>query len=152
MPGVMGGLVSAIAIAAIGLEGFPEGYFPIENANAQAKAQMWALMFTLAVALSSGALCGFLASFDIWQPPRTLFRDDDHIDGVQEKYPKEFLNDVDEEYEETKASYQDVIETLKNIRTNFTIYDNEDAAIDKVVEKLWDDQMSDDDEEDMSKD
>jgi hypothetical protein len=30
----MGGVVSAIAIAAIGLEGYPDGYFPINNANA----------------------------------------------------------------------------------------------------------------------
>jgi hypothetical protein len=57
------------------------------------------------------------------------------------KYPKDFMTgELDEEY---KASLEEVNQSLKNMRTNFSGYNNSDDAIDKVVNKLWDDQMED---------
>ena len=103
-------------------------------------------MFTLAVSLSSGAFCGFLASMEVWNVPRTLFRDDDHICDVMDKYPDDYkTGDLDEPYhDEGKASYDDVMGTLRQIRNTFVNSKNEDAAIDTVVSKIWKDKMEDD--------
>lgn len=51
---------------------------------------------TLAISLVSGLSGGFLCSLDFWKPVHALFRDDDHFVHVLEKYPRDYLENVDE--------------------------------------------------------
>ena len=58
------------------------------------------------IAIFSGSLGGFIAGTDFFQPPHSLFRDDDHFYEMKGKYPKSYLKDSDENYEQAKASFE----------------------------------------------
>jgi ammonium transporter Rh len=114
MPGVMGAIVSAITVAAAGTESYTDGYFANHStANQQAKAQIWALLTTLAISIFSGALCGYIASWEIWRPAKNLFKDDDHILDVDKKYPSDFRNLDNHSY----GSAVDFTQALKFMRS-----------------------------------
>jgi len=63
------------------------------------------LILTLFISIFSGALGGFVAGTEFFQPPHSLFRDDDHFTEMKEKYPKSYLKDTDEDYEKAKVSF-----------------------------------------------
>ena len=134
MPGVLAAIISAITIAAAGSDSFPDGYFTHSTSNSQAKAQIWSLLTTLAIAIMSGALTGYLASFEFWRPSLVLFKDDDHIDEVLDKSPASFKTGDDEPY----GSYEDFVQTMKYMRTGFALQ-NADEAIEAAVHKVWND-------------
>jgi len=45
-----------------------------------------------------GATGGWICNRPFFQPPRALYRDDDHFDSMKEKYPKSYLKGCDENY------------------------------------------------------
>jgi PHP family Zn ribbon phosphoesterase len=61
-------------------------------------AQLFALLVTLGISIFAGATGGLIASMSCFKPDKALFRDEDHIEEVTEKYPSEFLKDGDEKY------------------------------------------------------
>jgi hypothetical protein len=67
----------------------------------------------LVISLSSGAIGGYFASFDIFNPVHALFRDDDHFYDVIHKYPKSYLQGTDEHYHETKSTLVQIKEFLQ---------------------------------------
>jgi len=103
MPGIFGALVSAIAIGASSGKGFPDDYFPAVGADKALSSQFWAqilaLIVTLVISMSSGAIGGFICSRAIFKPPHALFRDDDHFFEMKDKYPKSYLKGCDENYD-----------------------------------------------------
>jgi ammonium transporter Rh len=109
MPGILGGIVSAVVIAGIADKGFPQeqlafyakGLTPSE----QAANQIYSLLVTLAISIVSGISGGFISGLSIWQPVHSLYRDDDHFEGVMEKYPAEYLVGGDEVYDEAKGTF-----------------------------------------------
>jgi ammonium transporter Rh len=136
MPGVLAGLISAIAIAAIDPSNFPEGYFPVManggSAQGQAAAQIWALLVTLTISILGGISGGYIASMSMWQPVHSLFRDDDHFWEVVPKYPASYLVGGDEVYDEAKASFEQVKNALIKQRKELEVQDGENA-IDMLV-------------------
>jgi hypothetical protein len=112
MPGIFAAIVSAIAIAGSSGKGFPDDYFPTVAAGGtlgeQGANQILALIVTLGISIVGGMTGGFLASLDIFQPVHTLFSDMDHFEDCVEKMPAEYLVGMDEDYDETKATFEDV--------------------------------------------
>ena len=53
---------------------------------------------TVGIAITSGAIGGYLCSLSFWNPVHALFKDDDHIHEAESKYPKKFFLDTDEKY------------------------------------------------------
>ena len=97
MPGIIGGLVSAIAITTTNTQsGFPADYFPGAGTKGdltrQSMAQIYALVVTLAISLASGNLFGWICKHHIFSPPTVLFKDDDHFIGVVDRYNDEQRN------------------------------------------------------------
>lgn len=48
------------------------------------------MVVTFFFAVFGGLTGGFVASLSIWQPVKSLYRDDDHIVDVAQKYPSEY--------------------------------------------------------------
>ena len=90
MPGILGAIVSIIAIAMSNSQGFPSDYFPKVAAGGslgdQCAAQAYALLTTLGIAVAGGLSGGFIASLQPWHPVHALFRDDDHFWEVVNRY------------------------------------------------------------------
>lgn len=80
-------------LGADGMQGATGSY------NDQAVAQLKSLLVTLAISIFSGLSGGFLCSLKFWNPVHALFREDDHFAEVLEKYPKHYLENVDEAIE-----------------------------------------------------
>ena len=120
MPGIFGALVSAIAIGASSGKGFPDDYFPAVGTDKALSSQVWgqilALVVTLAISMSSGAIGGFICSLAIFQPPHALFRDDDHFFEMKDKYPKSYLKGCDENYDEARAGFEKIKSMLTEKR------------------------------------
>lgn len=108
MPGIFAALTSAIYIPTMGRHNFPSDYFAITaeggSYGKQAGAQIISLVVTLVISLGSGALSGYIASREIFNPVYALFRDDDHFYDMIHKYPKSYLEGTDEHYHEIKSS------------------------------------------------
>jgi hypothetical protein len=96
------------------------------------------LLTTLGISIISGALTGYLASFEFWRPALVLFKDDDHIDEVLEKYPASFKTGDDEPY----GTFEDFKQTMQYMRTGYALK-NTDEAIESAVEKVWSDSQED---------
>jgi ammonium transporter Rh len=128
MPGVFAAIVSMIYLCTLESKNFPKDYFyftdpgnyienkglPTEKAgetgtyNDQAVAQLKSLLVTLAISIVSGLSGGFLCSLDFWKPVHALFRDDDHFTHVLEKYPKHYLENVDESIQYGKVAISNI--------------------------------------------
>jgi hypothetical protein len=90
---------------------------------------------TLLIAIISGITGGWLASREFLQPVHALFRDEDHIEDCMAKYPEDFIiGDCDEQY---GHSFDDIKDSLKKLRAIFSGGDDEEAAMDKLVNKIW---------------
>lgn len=83
MPGVLGAIASSIVIALAGNKGFSDDYFPVVKDGGslagQVGAQWYSLLVTLALAIASGALGGWMCSTKIFKPLTFLYADDDHF-------------------------------------------------------------------------
>ena len=141
MPAIMASIVSAIVIANSADSGFPEDYFgAVANGGTlgeQASNQIFSLLVTLAISMIGGLTGGWLCSLEIWQPVHTLFSDVDHFEGCIEKFPAEYLHGMDEEYEETKATYADV-KTALSLRRALYPEETQEGAIKKMTDDVWD--------------
>lgn len=141
MPAIFAAIVSAIAIAGSAGKGFPDDYFPaVANGGTigeQAGGQIIALLVTLGISMVGGLTGGYLASLEIFQPVHTLFSDVDHFEATIEKFPKEYLYGMDESYEETKATFEDV-KTALCLRRALYPADNQEQAIAQMTDDIWD--------------
>jgi len=94
MPGILGGIVSAVVIAGASNKSFHTGYFPAMSAtddfSAQVMAQIYALLITLGLAIFTGLIGGKIAGLELLNPPKVLFKDDDHFHDVADRYPEEY--------------------------------------------------------------
>jgi ammonium transporter Rh len=86
MPGIMGAIVSGIAVALSGNQGFPAGYFPVMAAGGtlggQVAAQFYALLTTLGISIAGGAVGGYVCGLPVFRPVKTLYQDSDHFVAV----------------------------------------------------------------------
>jgi len=145
MPGVFAAIVSAICISIIGSEDFPSGYWSNTdsegNVGAQVSCQILTLVITLGIAILSGLTGGWLATRQCLSPDSfQLFRDDDHVAEVFEKYPADFMGDgYDCVYEH--GSKEDVRNAIVKLRLRF-FPDNEDDGLSRVFNAVWDDKWS----------
>jgi len=87
MPGLIGGITGAIASAAVGDDVYGQNIGTIYPARAlgrsageQAGVQFLALVITVAIAVTSGALTGLIVQNDFFQPPDVKGLFSDHID------------------------------------------------------------------------
>jgi hypothetical protein len=48
--------------------------------------------------LTSGFFSGWIASREVFNPVRSLFRDEDHIEEAYDKYPEDYKTCGDEKY------------------------------------------------------
>lgn len=55
---------------------------------------------TLTIAIMSGLIGGYICSLNIFSPVHALFRDDDNVFDAVLCYPKSFLVDGDEQFNE----------------------------------------------------
>ena len=149
--GVIGAVISAIAIAGSGTRGFGVGYFPlVQNAGdemSQAYAQIWGCVVTCFFAIVGGLTGGYICSRSVFQPVHALYRDDDHMEDIVNKYPAEFLVGGDESYEQAKANFLEIQQVLKDRRQ---LKGDDEDAIKELVEEIWE-QEGDEDSEKMSK-
>lgn len=83
IPGILGAVTSAIAIALSGHQGFPADYFPVVASggtlSGQVATQFYALLVTLGIAVAGGLAGGWICSLRVFQPPTLLHQDDDHF-------------------------------------------------------------------------
>jgi ammonium transporter Rh len=93
MPGVLGGLVSAIILSP-NLDLTEERNYKL--ANGQAQTQIFGLLTTLAFAIGAGFTGGFLASRKCWNGPTVMFLDTMHF-GSEADFPQEYLVDDKDE-------------------------------------------------------
>eukprot|EP00668_Euglena_longa_P011350 GGOE01013746.1.p2 GENE.GGOE01013746.1~~GGOE01013746.1.p2 ORF type:complete len:461 (+),score=136.19 GGOE01013746.1:1881-3263(+) len=86
MPGVLGAIVSGIAVAMSGSQAFPADYFPVAadggDLAGQVGAQFYALLVTLGIAIVGGLIGGYLCSLKLFHPVTFLHHDDDHFHEV----------------------------------------------------------------------
>jgi len=47
-------------------------------------------LVTLGAAIVTGWIAGFIAKRQIFSPPEVLFKDDDHVHDVRERYPASY--------------------------------------------------------------
>lgn len=89
MPGLFGGVASVIAIGCLFGE-FQEGYFPAagksNSTTAAVLAQVYMILITFFFALISGYFVGFFCKTGMFSQPNILFKDDDHIHDVYNRY------------------------------------------------------------------
>merc|ERR1712194_393343 len=94
MPGILGGIASVIAVmsAPIGTDKyhFDANYFPAKDA--QGVRQVYAIIVTLLISIASGNLFGWMCKSQIFSPPTVLFKDDDHLANVVDRYNDEQRN------------------------------------------------------------
>jgi hypothetical protein len=139
MPGVFAAIVSAIAIAVIGSEGYTPGYFTKVdnegNVGGQAAAQIITLVITLAIAILSGLTGGWLATRACLCPDQfELFRDEDHIHDCLAKYPADFLQgEADCVYQAGTAA--DVHNALGRLHSR--LFPDVDAGLSRVADAVW---------------
>ena len=89
---------------------------------------------TLAISIVSGLSGGFLCSLDFWNPVHALFRDDDHFVHVLEKYPKAYLENVDESVQYGKVALSNIQALMiANIPSNLTSSNDRKAWVGKHV-------------------
>ena len=140
MPGILGGITSAIVASGLGDKNFPKGYLKQMDAgmtaSEQAARQIYSLLVTLGIALLAGISGGFVCSLSIWQPVHALYRDDDHFFDVVLKYPAEYLVGGDEVYDEARASLKDIQDAL-TVRRKL-MEGHAEEVIDKMVNDIWD--------------
>jgi len=95
MPGLLGGIASIFAVAALA-GNFDKDYFTaIANGGTksdQVMAQVWMILVTFATAIFTGYLGGFIAARSMFHAPEILFKDDDHLHDVVSKYPQSYLD------------------------------------------------------------
>lgn len=89
MPGIIGAIVSAIAVALAPSQNFPADYFlaaPIGTPlSAQVAAQFYALLTTLGIAIVGGLIGGYVCNLSLFTPVAFLHRDEDHFVEVVEE-------------------------------------------------------------------
>lgn len=103
IPGILGGITSAIVIAGIDNKGFKKDYFTgSATPSEQASKQIVSIIVTFFISIFAGISGGFISCLSVWQPVNSLYRDDDHILHASAKYPSEYLVGGDEVYEEVK--------------------------------------------------
>lgn len=54
------------------------------------------MLVTLGIAITSGIVGGWIASWKIFSPPHALFRDDEHFEEVFKRYNLSYLEGNDE--------------------------------------------------------
>mgnify|MGYP003753823361 CR=1 FL=1 len=95
MPGLLGGVASIFAIAAVASE-FDHDYFPViangGSKTGQVMAQVYMILVTLGAAILTGWFGGLIAKRGVFNPPEILFKDDDHFHDVVSKYPESYLD------------------------------------------------------------
>jgi ammonium transporter Rh len=95
MPGLLGGIASLFAIAATA-HNFEKGYYPVTAAggsiSGQVMAQVYMILVTFGFSLVSGYFTGLFCKANMFAPPQVLFKDDDHMENVTDRYPETFLD------------------------------------------------------------
>jgi len=88
MPGLMGGIAGVFAVYACAEE-FNDDYFPAMvkgTKTDQVMAQVYMILFTFFFAGITGYSVGFFCRTGMFSQPDILFKDDDHIHDVVERY------------------------------------------------------------------
>ena len=133
MPGLYGAIVSAIYLAYIADAGYTPGAIPFVPSE-QAANQIFSLLTTLCISIIAGVSGGFFASMSMFKPSAALFKDDDHIEDVLAKYPKEYMVGGDEVYDETKATLEEVKAAL-TFRRN--LFEDQVTGMERLVSEVW---------------